>query len=164
MLLLSNLSLFSEVYFYAFTLISLLHDDVLLKYLVMCGKERQNKKNKKQIWRLNKCKTLQELNAAFCDDQEGWDGKLEREERKWKSLSRVWLFSMQWISPDQNTGVGSNSLLQGNLPNPEIEPRLPALRGDSLPTELSGKPLERAETYAYFWLIHIVVWQKPAQL
>ena len=29
----------------------------------------------------------------------------------------------------------------GNLPNPGIEPRSPALQADSLPTELSGKPL-----------------------
>ena len=28
----------------------------------------------------------------------------------------------------------------GDLPNPEIEPRSPALQVDSLPTELSGKP------------------------
>ena len=32
------------------------------------------------------------------------------------------------------------SLLQGNLPNPGIEPRSPSLQADSLPTELSGKP------------------------
>ena len=43
-------------------------------------------------------------------------------------------------SPGQNTGVGSLSLLQGNLPNPEIKPGSPALQVDSLPTELSGKP------------------------
>ena len=36
----------------------------------------------------------------------------------------------------QNTGVGSLSLLQGNLPNPGIEPRSPALQEDSLPAEL----------------------------
>ena len=28
-----------------------------------------------------------------------------------------------WNSPGQNTGVGSLSLLQGDLPNPGIEPR-----------------------------------------
>ena len=47
-----------------------------------------------------------------------------------------------WNSPGQNTGVGSLFLLQGNLPNPGIEPRSPALQVDSLPTELSGKPRE----------------------
>ena len=30
-----------------------------------------------------------------------------------------------WKSPGQNTGVGSLSLLQGDLPNPGIEPRSP---------------------------------------
>ena len=29
----------------------------------------------------------------------------------------------------------------GNLPNPGIEPRSPALQADSLPSELSGKPV-----------------------
>ena len=45
-----------------------------------------------------------------------------------------------WNSPGQNTGVGSLSLLQGNLPNPGIEPRSPALQADSLPAEPQGKP------------------------
>ena len=43
-------------------------------------------------------------------------------------------------SSGQNTGVGSLSLLQGNLPNPGIEPRSPALQADSLPAEPPGKP------------------------
>ena len=34
-----------------------------------------------------------------------------------------------WNSPGQNTGVSSLPLLQGNLPNPGIEPRSPALTG-----------------------------------
>ena len=38
-----------------------------------------------------------------------------------------------WNSPGQNTGVGSLSLLQGNLPNPGIEPRSPALQADPGP-------------------------------
>ena len=59
---------------------------------------------------------------------------------KWKSLSRVRLFETQWNSPGQNTRVGSLSLLQGNLPNPGVEPRSPALQADSLPVEPQGKP------------------------
>ena len=43
-----------------------------------------------------------------------------------------------WNSPGQNTGVGS--LSSGDLPNPGIKPRSPALQADSLSTELSGKP------------------------
>ena len=62
---------------------------------------------------------------------------------QWKLLSRVWLFESPyspWNSPGQNTGVGSLSLPQGNLPNPGIEPRFPALQADSLPAEPPGKP------------------------
>ena len=40
-----------------------------------------------------------------------------------------------WNSPGQNTGVGSLSLLQGNLPNPGTEPRSPTLQVDALPAE-----------------------------
>ena len=37
--------------------------------------------------------------------------------------------------PGKNTGVGCHALLQGNLPNPGIEPRSPSLQADSLPAE-----------------------------
>ena len=40
-----------------------------------------------------------------------------------------------WNSPGQNAGVGSLSLLQGDLPNPGIELRSPSLRADCLPAE-----------------------------
>ena len=43
-------------------------------------------------------------------------------------------------SPGANTGVGCHALLQGNLPNPETEPRSSALQADSLPSEPAGKP------------------------
>ena len=33
-----------------------------------------------------------------------------------------------WNSPGQNTGVGSHSLLLGDLPNPGIKPRSPTLQ------------------------------------
>ena len=33
----------------------------------------------------------------------------------------------------------------GDLPDPGIEPRFPALQADSLLTEVQGKPLERCE-------------------
>ena len=45
-----------------------------------------------------------------------------------------------WNSLGQNTGVGSLSLFQGDLPNPGIEPTSPSLWADSLPAELQGKP------------------------
>ena len=40
----------------------------------------------------------------------------------------------------KNTGVGSLSLLQGNLPDPGIKLGSPALQADSLSIELSWKP------------------------
>ena len=46
-----------------------------------------------------------------------------------------------WNSPGQNTGAGSLSLLQGDLPDPGIETRSPALQADSLPVEPPGKPI-----------------------
>ena len=55
------------------------------------------------------------------------------------SLRPLGLYS-PWNSPGQNTGVGSLSLLQGDLPNPGIEPRSPTLQADSLPDEPQGKP------------------------
>ena len=45
-----------------------------------------------------------------------------------------------WNPQGQNTGVVSRSLLQGNLPKPEIEPRSPTLQADSLPSEPQGMP------------------------
>ena len=43
-----------------------------------------------------------------------------------------------WNSPGQNTGVFPSPV---DLPDPGIKLRSPALQADSLPTELSGKPL-----------------------
>ena len=40
----------------------------------------------------------------------------------------------------KNTGVGSLSLLQGDLPDPGIKARSPALQADSLPAE-QGSPI-----------------------
>ena len=51
-------------------------------------------------------------------------------------------------SPGQNTGVSSFSLLQGNLPNPRIELRSPALQVGSLPAEPQGKPKK-----AHIWIL-----------
>ena len=51
-----------------------------------------------------------------------------------------------WNSPGQNTEMGSLFLLQGNLPNPEIEPTSPALQSDSLP---QGTP------QGIFWMVPI---------
>ena len=64
---------------------------------------------------------------------------------KWNSLSRVWLFvtpwtieSMKFSRPEYWSGYPFPS--PGDLPNPGIEPRSPALQVDSLPAEPQGKP------------------------
>ena len=44
-----------------------------------------------------------------------------------------------WNSPGQNTGVGSLFLLQGDLPDPGIKLRSPALQAGSLPSEPQRK-------------------------
>ena len=72
-------------------------------------------------------------------------------EVKWKSLSRVQLFATPWTiyspwnSPGQNTGVDLFPA-PGDIPNPGIEPRSPALQVDSLPAEPPGKQKEKNET------------------
>ena len=43
--------------------------------------------------------------------------------------------SVHGDSLSKNTGVGCHALLQGNLLNPGMEPRSPALQADSLPSE-----------------------------
>ena len=49
-------------------------------------------------------------------------------------------FLRPWDSPGKNTGVGCHFLLQGNLPDPRIEPWSPALQADALTSEPPGKP------------------------
>ena len=48
--------------------------------------------------------------------------------------------SVHGDSPGKNTGVGCHALLQGDLPNPGIEPRFPTLQEDSLPLSHQGNP------------------------
>ena len=64
---------------------------------------------------------------------------------KWKSLSGVWLFVTPWTiqsrefsRPEYWSGWPFPS--SGDLSNPGIEPRSPALQVDSLPAEPQGKP------------------------
>ena len=45
-----------------------------------------------------------------------------------------------WNFPGKNTRVGCHFLLQGNLPDPGIEPVSPASRVDSLPLSHQGSP------------------------
>ena len=52
--------------------------------------------------------------------------------------------SVRGDSPGKRSGMGSFSLLQGNLPNPGIEFRSPTLQADSLPSKPPGKPKSTA--------------------
>ena len=63
----------------------------------------------------------------------------------WKSLSRVRLFLTPWTIQSiefSRPEYWSESPFPspGDLPNPGIKPRSPALQEDSLPTEPQGKP------------------------
>ena len=68
----------------------------------------------------------------------------------WKSLSCVWLFVTPWTVAHefplsmgfsrQEYWSGLPCPPPGNLPDPGIEPKSPALRTDSLPSEPPGKP------------------------
>ena len=45
-----------------------------------------------------------------------------------------------WHFPGKNSGVGCHFLLQGDLPDPGIEPRSPALQAEFLLAEPPGQP------------------------
>ena len=66
-------------------------------------------------------KLEEKLWNPHCSESESCSAKSD-------SLGHQRLYS-SWNSPGQNTGVGSQSLLQGYLPNPGIEPRFPTLGG-----------------------------------
>ena len=63
----------------------------------------------------------------------------------WKLLSCVWLFEIPWTVQSMNFSrseywSGYSFPPLGDLPNPGIKTRSPALRADSLPVEPQGKP------------------------
>ena len=69
-----------------------------------------------------------------------------------KSLSHVWLFVIPWTVVNQGSlsmgfsrqenWSGLPFPFSGDLPDPGIEPRSPALQADTLPSEPPGKPQE----------------------
>ena len=69
---------------------------------------------------------------------------------KVKSLSHAWLSATPWAAAHQaplSMGFSRQEYWHGlpfpspgDLPDPGIKPRSPALQADSLPTELTGKP------------------------
>ena len=62
--------------------------------------------------------------------------------RNWSQVSRIVgdFLPIERQGKPKSTGLGSLSLLQGNLPDPGIEPGSPPLQVNSLPAELSEKP------------------------
>ena len=50
--------------------------------------------------------------------------------------------SVRGDSPGKHIGMGCHVLLQGDLPNPGIEPRSPTLQADSLLPKQPGKPIK----------------------
>ena len=54
-------------------------------------------------------------------------------------------------SPGKNTGAGCHTLLQGDLPDPGIEPGSPALQADSLPLSYYGSPHNQAVDTQSSW-------------
>ena len=83
----------------------------------------------------------------------------ESESESW-SLSRVWHFVIAWtaacqaLCPWNSLGKktsGSPIPSLGDLPDPGIEPRSPALQADSLPLEPSGKPIRRWQLILQDW-------------
>ena len=56
-----------------------------------------------------------------------------------------------WNSPSKNTGVGNHSLLQGDLPDPGIEPRYPSLQvGFFYHPSHQGSPCLSANTLSIY--------------
>ena len=96
---------------------------------------------------INTEKTLTASQASYLFK---WPG-FNKYKSEWKSLSHVPLFVTPWtvacqapLSMEfsrQEYCSGKTFLSSGDLPNPRIKPRSPALQVDSLPSEPPGKHL-----------------------
>ena len=69
------------------------------------------------------------------------------------TVARQAPMSMRFSRQEYRSGL--HFLLQGDLPNPGIEPRSPALQADSLPSAQPGKPIESIQ---YSFINVHVVW------
>ena len=78
--------------------------------------------------------------------------------RKWKLLSRIWLFVTPWNSPGQNTGAGTLSLLQVIFPTQGSNPGLSHCR--QILYQLSHKGSPRILEWVAYPLLW---WIFPAQ-
>ena len=77
-----------------------------------------------------------------------------------KLLSRFWLFAIPWTvayqAPPsmefsrQEYWSGLPFPSPGDLPDPGIEPRSPALQAEALPSELPGKPKMQMGLHIHF--------------
>ena len=82
-----------------------------------------------------------------------------------KSLSRVWLFVASWTVPCQAPLSMWFSRQEywsrlpfpspGDLPNPGIKPKSPALQADSLPSEPPQKPWHEASPFDSSWVLPV---------
>ena len=93
-------------------------------------------------------------------------------------LSRVWLFATPWTVIHQAPLsmrilqariLYCHALLQGDLPNPGIKPRSPALQEDSLPSEPPGKPIIEKEIKHTLWdcsfyIPYVVILERSVEL
>ena len=77
-------------------------------------------------------------------------GKLEvvKQEMARVNIDILGISKLKWtgmgeFNSDDCYGVSCHFLLQGNLPDPGIEPRSPALQADALPSEPPGKPVNQ---------------------
>ena len=63
----------------------------------------------------------------------------------------------------KNTGVGLPFPSPGDLPDPGIEPRFPALQADSLPSESPGKPRNKGIFLNSFYKVSLTLIPKPVK-
>ena len=118
----------------------------------VCGRKKERKKRKK---RKKERKERQER-------------KERKERKKVKSLSHFQLFATPWTVAYQarpSMGFSRQEYWSGlpfpspgDLPDPGIEPRSPALQADALPSEPPGKPryvaevgLNKTQDFGFLW-------------
>ena len=79
---------------------------------------------------------------------------------KWKLLSFAWLFATHRLEFSRKE-YWSGQLFPspGELSNPGIEPRSPALQTDSLPVEPPGKPKTLASWWSRRTCAHLLLWK-----